>query len=207
MEKYVIMGLGDFTEIVYYMMTKEMHLPVIAFCVDEEYLPESGTHHGLPVFSFETIEKHVNSKECHMVLAFLGGEMFETRKNKYREAKKKGFSFPNIIHPSVRMENAQIGEGNIFLEEVLISYFAKIGDGNVFWSRSMIQHHNKVGSFNLIAPNSSPSGYVEIGNQCFIGNNSTIKNRVKINDFTFVGANAYVSKDTKRYEVIVPEKS
>lgn len=207
MGKYVIMGLGDFTEIVFYMMTQELGLSVGAFCVDEVYLPENRIHHGLPVYAFETIEQNLQPEEHVLVLAFLGNNMFAQREERFCQAKKKGFCFENIIHPSANISNAVMGVGNIILEEVLISYFAVVGDCNVFWSRSMVQHHNRVGSFNLLAPNCSTSGYVEIRNHCFIGNNSTVKNRVRIEDGTFVGADAYVTGDTQAETVIVPPRS
>jgi acetyltransferase-like isoleucine patch superfamily enzyme len=42
---------------------------------------------------------------------------------------------------------------------------------------------------------------------CFIGVNSTIRDHVKIAKGTVIGAGSLIMKDTKEYEVYIPERT
>lgn len=207
MRKFIIFGTGDFADIVYWVITKEMKREVEVFTANKEYIGEERTHRNYPLIAFEDITKICSPDEYSMVIAYEGKEMYQERRRTYEKAENMGYVMENVISDSAIISSEKIGQGNIILEGCIIAPFSEIGNGNILWSGATVQHHNKVGNFNVLAPRVSPSGFVEIGNHCFLGNGAIIKNKIRIADFSFIGAGAYVSKNTKEREVVVPPRS
>ena len=205
MNKIILYGLGDFADIISCIIDRTDNYEVSGFTLDNKYIDEK-EYKGLPIIGFEEIETVFSPEEYSIVIAFIGGNMYRERENKFNQAINKGYSLPNIISKNVRINSSSIGMGNIILENISVGDFC-IGDGNIFWQGTILPHHNRVGNFNNFGPGSSLSGYSSIGNNCFIGNNSIIKNKVRIADYTLVGAGAYVDKNTDEYDVYVPSKS
>ncbi len=92
------------------------------------------------------------------------------------------------------------------MENTLIQPFVKLGDCNLLWYKIAIVHDCVIDNFNTRAGMSSISDFVEIENNTFIGNNSTVRDSVKISNYTLLGAGSYIDKDTKSYDVYVPQR-
>ena len=134
--------------------------------------------------------------------------MNRVREILFNRIKAAGYNFANFIHSSaIIAKNCDMGEGNIFLENVAVQPFTKIGNNNVFWSNVNICHHTIIGDYNFFAASSVVLGKTEIKDRCFIGCNATIRNRTIVESDTLVGAGAYLSDDTERSNVIVPPRS
>ncbi len=206
MREFIIFGKGDFADILTYMIEEEMRRNVAAYMVNREFL-DADSYHGKPVVPYEEVEKLYNPGDHAVALGYEAHDMYRTRERLQGELRRKGFWFENVISSTAELTNAEIGQGNIIMQNCLLAPFSGIGDGNVLWAGAQVQHHNRVGNFNCIAPGVTPSGHVRIGNHCFIGTNAAIKNSVTIADYTLVGAGAYVSENTDEYEVIVPARS
>ena len=206
MKEFVIIGLGDFSDIVYYTISKRMKRKVACFVLDDEYYNADKRADSIPVLPMsEFIER--NSPESYTVaLGFVGGNMFDDREKTYKKLSALGYTFENVTDTELD-ECCEIGEGNIILRNAVLGYNTRIGNGNIIWQGSVMPHHNIVGCFNNIAPTVSLSGFAAIGDHCYIGNNAIIKNRVIIADYTLVGAGAYVTKNTESNQVIVPCRS
>ena len=56
MAKVIIFGIQDFAELAHYYLMHDSEHEVVAFSVNEEYLPENKFFHGLPIVAFENIE-------------------------------------------------------------------------------------------------------------------------------------------------------
>lgn len=206
MRDFIIFGKGDFADILRYIIEEEMKRNVAAYMVNKKYLDRE-IYCDRPVIPYEEIEHYYKPSDYAVSLGYEAHDMYQTRKRLQAELSEKGFYFDNVISNTASLTNAELGVGNIIMQNCFLAPFSKIGNGNVLWATAQIQHHNVLGDFNCIAPGATLSGYVSIGNHCFIGANTTIKNGVKIADFGLIGAGAYVSGDMKEYEVIVPEKS
>lgn len=119
-----------------------------------------------------------------------------------------GYDIASFIHPSCLIApDAELGEGNIFLEKVLVQPFSKIGNGNLFWDNVAIIHNNRIGDFNTVSGGVGFSGFTTVGSHCYIGKHSMVFDRVTIADYTLIGAGAHVKRDTKPFEVVVPARS
>ena len=149
------------------------------------------------------------SADVYDVLLAIGAkDMNKLRERLFHFCKEKGYHIASFVHPSCLISpDAQIGEGNIFLENILIQPFVKIGNGNLFWDHVAISHNETIGDFNTMAGGVGLSGFIKIGNNCYIGKYSMVFDNVSIADYTLVGAGAHVKNDTQEYDVIVPARS
>ncbi|HHX36637.1 MAG TPA: hypothetical protein GX717_01490 [Clostridiaceae bacterium] len=205
-EPIVVFGLGDFSDVVSFVLAEKLGAKIVGYTVNEQYLT-STSYRNRPVYPFETIEEIYPPSEFAMVIGFIGKKMFDQRAEVFRTAKAKGYRLPNVIHPSTACDSDQLGEGNIIFHNVSIEHHCKVGDANIIWQNVAFPHHNRIGNFNNIAPAVTLSGYAGISNHCFVGNNVSVKNKIKINDYAYVGANAYISHEVPSRTVWVPMRS
>ena len=108
--------------------------------------------------------------------------------------------FPNIFAPSVIFldrSSLNIGKGNIFCSNCLISCNVKIGNFNLFNGFIPVGHDAKVGNYNIIMPSSIISGGVEMGECNFMGLQSAVSQYIRIGNNTRIGANSFVMRNTK----------
>lgn len=201
MEKVVIYGNGRIAKIIYHFLKKEFE--VVAFTVDKDCINEQ-TIESLPLIPFDIIENIYSPSEHKMIIAVGYLKMNQVRASKYHEAKNKGYSFINYIHPSVEMhDNIVIGDNNIILDHATIQPYSKIGSSNFIWSNAVVAHGSVVGDTNWITSGVIISGDSTIKSNCFLGVNATIGHNVIIEDENFIGANTLVTKSTQQKEVYV----
>ncbi|MBK2028542.1 hypothetical protein IB655_05635 [Francisella noatunensis] len=201
MMKVVIYGNGKIAKVVYQFVKKKFE--VVAFTVERKY-KNSDAIEGVPLIEFEDIQNQCDPKEHKMLIAVGYVQMNNIRERKYQEAKKKGFSFINYIHPSVEIhENIEMGENNIVLDHVTIQPYVKIGSSNFVWSNAVIAHGSVIDDTNWITSGVVVSGDAIIKSKCFLGVNATIGNNTVIESESFVGANTLVTKNTAPKDVFI----
>ncbi|MCI9050800.1 MAG: acetyltransferase [Lachnospiraceae bacterium] len=206
MKKLILYGNTTFTKLLKWYIDNDTDRLIMAVTVEDKYI-DSDIFEGLPVVSFSEIEKKYNPNEYEILICVGYSHMNNVRKKIFFQCKEKGYSIASYIHSTANIaSNVSIGEGNIVLENTLIQPFVKLGDCNLLWYKIAIAHDCIIGNFNTIAGMSSISGFVEIGNNTFIGNNSTVRDSVKISNYTLLGAGSYIDKDTKSYDVYVPQR-
>ncbi len=204
MEKILIYGNGKIAKIVYQFIKKQFN--VVAFSVDKDYMEEE-TIEGLPLVAFEDIQDKYSPDKYKMLIAVGYVQMNSIREKKYLEAKEKGYSFINYIHPSVEMhDNVQIGENNIILDHATIQPYVTMGNSNFVWSNAVVAHGSTVGDTNWITSGVVVSGDATIKSKCFLGANATIGHNITIEDENFIGANTLVTKSTKEKEVFISKE-
>lgn len=199
--KVVIYGNGKIAKVVYQFVKKKFE--VVAFTVERKY-KNSDAIEGVPLIEFEDIQNQCDPKEHKMLIAVGYVQMNNIRERKYQEAKKKGFSFINYIHPSVEIhENIEMGENNIVLDHVTIQPYVKIGSSNFVWSNAVIAHGSVIDDTNWITSGVVVSGDAIIKSKCFLGVNATIGHNTVIESESFVGANTLVTKNTAPKDVFI----
>ena len=95
-KKLILFGTSAFGQIAYEYFTHDSEYEVVAFTVDKEFI-EADEMFGLPVIAFEEIEKHYSPAEFEMNIALVYNNLNRVRKQKYYEAKKKGFKLANYL--------------------------------------------------------------------------------------------------------------
>lgn len=206
-KRTLIFGVNALAQQLYEWMTED-GIVVEAFVIDEKYKREESWFCGRPIVYTHNLLRDYPTERYHLIIALGYGKMNTGRKEKYRELKEMGYDIIGYRHPTALILTDEIGEGNLFFENVTVGKHAQIGDGNIFRPCSFLAHHAKIQDFNFFAISSSIAGSVQIGSNCFFGNNCTVKNRIRIDDYTLVGAGCYLSKDTKGPNgVYVPARS
>ena len=88
---------------------------------------------------------------------------------------KYGLSAVNIVHPTSRIDLAQIGgAGNIVGPNCYFGVNVTLGSFNVVNYYCTVGHHSRIGSNNFIAPNFNCGNGVKIGDDNFFGLSCTI---------------------------------
>ena len=90
MNKLLIFGLRDFSELAWYYFTNDSSYEVAGFSVTAEFLPEENTFHGLPVIPFETVEKTHPPEGYDFFVPMSPVGMNKTREKIYKKVKQKG---------------------------------------------------------------------------------------------------------------------
>ncbi len=206
MKPFVIYGMGDFADIVYDLITRDMGRDVAAFCVDDEYCDGMEEYKGYPLTPSSQLMEMYPPNKVVIAMGLIGKQMFVPRSKIYELLCENGYVLENVYAKGIELPE-EIGNGNIIMKNVSFGYGVKLGNANIIWQGVVFPHHNQVGNLNNFGPTFSLSGYAKVGNHCYLGNNATVKNHTCVADYTFVGAGAYISKDTKEYQVVVPNRS
>lgn len=207
MKDFVIIGAGDFADMIWDVISNDMHRNVAGYAVDANYLKED-TCRGLPVAAFEEISEKFPPDRYAAAIGLIGSRMYEQRYEKYLQLKRMGYELENVIHSTASIsQTATLGDGNIFLQFTVVGTGSRVGNCNILSPKSYVSHNVQVGDANFFAPSASTTGYVEIGNHCFLGVNSAVNNKAKVADYTFAGGGVFLSGDTKEYEIYLPERS
>jgi sugar O-acyltransferase (sialic acid O-acetyltransferase NeuD family) len=120
-------------------------------------------------------------------------------------------SFPNLIHPSVtiQQECVRLGKGNAVTKGCVFTCDIVIGDFNLFNWNVTVGHDCAIGSFNVLNPGSNISGNVRLGDETLIGAGATILENLQVSSRTVIGAGALLTRnvaDEQGVYVGVPAK-
>tara|TARA_R110001592_G_C13182011_1_gene751051 strand:+ start:4201 stop:4890 length:690 start_codon:yes stop_codon:yes gene_type:complete len=202
-KKLIIYGNGHMAKMIYQFVKHDFD--VVSFTVDESCI-QGATLCNLPLIPFEEIEKQY-SPESHCMLIAVGYvEMNAVREKKYQEAKNKGYSFENYIHPTVvRHDCLEFGENNIILDYASIHPYTKIGNGNFISSNTNIGHGCLIGHNNWVNAGVGLGGETRLGDRVFLGINVSVGHGLIIDDKTFVGANTQINRNTEKAGVYLSE--
>lgn len=204
--KCVIFGTTDFGKMLRFYFEKYTDVEIAAYTVDKVYLG-SEVYDGLPAVAYEEVEKVYPPEEYTMVIALGYKKMNQIRQQKFEDAKRKGYTIENFIHPSAVNDTVTMGEGNIILEHVTLAYGTKLGNSNIIWNGCQISHESQVGDYNFFSVDSVIAGKTVVKNNCFLGINCTVLGNRTLADATLVGAGAFVRENTEPYSVYVPARS
>jgi len=207
----IIFGTSEIAELAFYYFSHDSDYTVIAFTVDGEYL-EGSEFCGLPLVDFENIEQLYPSDKYELFIALSYAKINLIRKQKYDEAKNKGYKLASYVSSKCTSLTDEIGDNCFILEDNTIQPFVKIRDNVTLWSGNHIGHHSVINSHTFIASHVVISGGVNIGEQCFIGVNATLRDHINIGDRCVLGAGTvilsdaqeeglYITKETERSRV------
>ena len=201
MQKVIIFGLGDISQIAHFCLSPDDNYEVVAFTIDKEYLEED-TFEGLPVISFDDIESKYSIDEYKLFIPLSYTKVNKLREQKYNEAKEKGYQFISYISPHATVaSNAKIGDNCFIFEDNTIQPFVTIESNCILWSGNHIGHHSTIRVNSFIASHVVVSGGVEIGENTFIGVNATLRDHIIIGKSNVIGAGALILGDTEDNKV------
>jgi sugar O-acyltransferase (sialic acid O-acetyltransferase NeuD family) len=152
----------------------------------------------LPVVPFEEIVDRYPPGEHEVFVALSYAKINAVRKEKYLEAKAKGYHIASYVSPRATVLNeGHIGENCFILEDNTIQPFAKIGNNVTLWSGNHVGHHSIIHDHCFLASHIVVSGGVVIGEQCFVGVNATLRDHIAIGERCVIGAGALMLADAE----------
>lgn len=205
MRNLIIFGNSGLSKLLKWHIDHDDPREVVAFCVEKEYL-KGDSFEGLPLIDFESVELQYPPDQFDILLGIGYRKMNDIRKRVFNSCKQKGYTIASFFHSSSLIETSDIGEGNIILEQSLISPFAKLGNGNLIWNNVSIAHDDIIGDFNTISGMAGVAGNVIIKNNCFLGKGCVVSDHLTINDYSLIGAAAFVGRDVPSYSVVAATK-
>jgi len=197
MAKIIIFGIQDFAELAHYYLENDSEHEVIAFSVNEQYLPENRFFHGLPIVAFENIEKAYPSTDFKFFAPMSPQRMNKLREEVYHAIKVKGYELISYISSKATLFDNSIGANCFILENNTIQPFTSIGNNVILWSGNHIGHHSVIKDHIMFTSHVVLSGHCVVENYCTLGVNATIRDGLTIAEGTFVAMAASVIKNTE----------
>jgi sugar O-acyltransferase (sialic acid O-acetyltransferase NeuD family) len=202
MARVVIFGVEDFAQLAHFYLEHDSQHEVVAFSVDEKYMPENGKFQDLPVVPFEKIEATYPPGQFCFFAPMSPRRMNKLRESIYTEIKKKKYELISYISSKATVfAGAQIGDNCFILEDNTIQPFTTIGNNVVLWSGNHIGHHSVIGDHVAFTSHVVLSGHCVVEPFAFFGVNATIRDNIRIAEGTLVAMSASITKDTEPWGV------
>lgn len=202
MAKVIIFGVNDFAQLAKFYLQHDSEHDVVAFSVNEQYLPRSNSFEELPVIPFETIEKSYPSSEFKFFAPMSPRRMNKLRENVYQQIKAKGYELISYVSSKATVfPGVTIGDNCFILEDNTIQPFTSIGNNVVLWSGNHIGHHSVIKDHVSFTSHVVLSGHCTVEPFSFLGVNATVRDGVRIAEGSLIAMAAAVIKDTEAWGV------
>jgi acetyltransferase EpsM len=106
------------------------------------------------------------------------------------------------IHPSVDTAYAQIGEGCIVQDGVILGTGVCIGAQSLVSFRVIVAHESEVGECCFLSPGVCINGRIKIEKGSFIGSGAIILPNVTVGAWSVVGAGSVVTENVPPYSTV-----
>ncbi len=193
----LIYGNGAMAKVLHSYLRHEVD--VAAFTVDDACIADGQDEFcGRPLIPFSKVQDICSPTEHKMIAGMGFVQMNQLRERKYQEARGKGYSFINYVHPSVvKHDDVEIEENCVILDHVCIHPGCRIGRGTFISSNANLGHDCRVGPHNWINSGVTIAGNVTIGQGCFFGVNASVGDNCRLGAMNFIAANTFVGRDTE----------
>ena len=202
MAKVIIFGVQDFAQLAKFYLQHDSEHEVVAFSVNEQYLPEGKTFEGLPVVAFENVETIYPPSEFKFFAPMSPSRMNRLRESVYQKIKEKGYDFVSYVSSKATVfPGAQIGDNCFILEDNTIQPFTSIGNNVVLWSGNHIGHHSVIKDHVSFTSHVVLSGHCTVEPFAFFGVNATVRDGIHIAEGSFIAMAAAVVLNTEPWGV------
>lgn len=202
MAKVIIFGVQDFAQLAKFYLENDSEHEIVAFSVNQQYLPESEKFEGLPVIAFENVEKSYPPNEVKFFAPMSPSRMNRLRESVYQQIKQKGYELISYVSSRATVfEGVPIGDNCFVLEDNTIQPFTTIGNNVVLWSGNHIGHHSVIKDHVSFTSHVVLSGHCVVEPFAFFGVNATIRDRVHIAEGSFIAMAAAITRDTEPWGV------
>jgi sugar O-acyltransferase (sialic acid O-acetyltransferase NeuD family) len=201
MAKVIIFGIKDFAELAHYYLSHDSKHEVVAFSVNEMFMPAEKSFYGLPIIPFEEIEHQYKPGEYDFFSPMAPTKMNLTRTEIYHQIKAKGYNMISYVSSKATICNNKIGENCFILEDNTLQPFTDIGNNVVLWSGNHIGHHGVIKDHVSFTSHVVLSGHCVVEPYCFLGVNATIRDWITLAEGTFVAMSTSITKNTEPWGV------
>lgn len=197
MAKIILFGIQDFAELAHYYLENDSEHEVVAFSVNQQFLPEQPLFRGLPVVGFENIEELYPPNEYKFFAPMSPVRMNRVREEIYHKIKDKGYELISYISSKATLFGNPVGDNCFILENNTIQPFTSIGNNVILWSGNHIGHHSVIKDHIMFTSQVVLSGHCTVENYATIGVNATIRDGLTISEGSFIAMAASVIKNTE----------
>lgn len=201
MAKVVIFGIADFAQLAHYYLTSDSEHEVVAFCVNEAYLPEKPEFDGLPIVAFEQVNTIYPPSEFKFFAPMSHRKMNKLRAEVYQKIKAAGYELISYISSRAYVSNNKIGENCFILEDNTLQPFTNIGNNVVLWSGNHIGHHGEIKDHVLFTSHVVMSGHCVIESYSFLGVNATLRDNITVAEGSLIAMGSMLTKSTDPWGV------
>jgi len=197
-EKLLLIGAGGHCKVILDLLMESGEYDVAGIIDLKERVGRN--LYGVPVVGTDSdLPKFINKgiKRCFISIGSVGDHGL--RGKLYKFARKSGFLFPNLIHPSASVSSrASLGHGNYIAPGVIINAGTEIGNNCIINTGVIIEHDCKIGDFVHISPGSILSGGIIVGECSHVGTGSVVIHNLEIGANVIIGAGSVVTKNIRK---------
>jgi sugar O-acyltransferase (sialic acid O-acetyltransferase NeuD family) len=202
MARVIIFGIQDFAQLAHFYLRHDSEHHVVAFSVNQEFLPADGTFDGLPVVAFESVAALYPPSEFKFFAPMSPRRMNRLRESVYRQIKASGYEMISYVSSKATVfPGGPIGDNCFILEDNTIQPFVSIGNNVVLWSGNHIGHHSIIKDHVSFTSHVVLSGHCVVEPFAFFGVNATVRDRVRIAEGSLIAMAAAVTSDTEAWGV------
>ena len=119
-----------------------------------------------------------------------------SRRDIFQAVKKRGFEFPNIVHPRALIgQEVSMGEGNVIFPGAFLGQEVRLGSDCVINVNAVISHQCVLGDHCHVASGAVLAGKVTLGENVLVGQGCTIYAGVRIGSGVTIHNGCHVYKD------------
>jgi len=167
----------------------------------DDHLPKGQVVKGLKVLGgISDLNEEPN--ELNLVIGIADNKMRKEIASKVTNTK---ILYPNLIHPSVIMDDNEVnlGVGSIITAGNILTTDIKIGKHCIINLSCTIGHDLVLGDFCAIMPGVHLSGNITVGEGVLVGTGARILQNLSIGSNAKIGAGAVVTKDVSNGHTVV----
>ena len=191
-KKTVILSAGSHSKSLLFLL-KELGENVVG-CIDPLRPSSDGwLEHKVPWLGDDQFLKKLDPSEYQLVNGMGSIGSTNLRKKLFDEAKKMGFFFPPLVHPSALLSGDVVpSEGVQIMAGAILQSGVTIKENSILNTGCIIDHDTDIGKHVHLAPGVCVAGNVKIRCSVHIGIGATIIQGIKIGQHAVVGAGAVV---------------
>lgn len=199
--KVIIIGAGGHAQVVAGILNQDPRVFLEGF-IDINNKRKNQLIYDKPILGSHRLLPNLYKKGIRHAIIAIGDN--ETRKKRFFELKRLGFTLINAIDPSANVsEPIILGEGVVIAPGVNISFNVTIGNNCIINTASVVEHNTRIGDHSHICPSVAIAGTNKIGRQVFIGIGSSVIDFINIGNYAIIGAGSVVIKDIPSYATAV----
>lgn len=207
MRRLIIVGCGNFGQVVHHYFANDSDYDVVAFAVDAEFMGDASSFHGLPVVPFEELrERH--PPDDHDVFVALGlRDLNRMRAAKLAAVEEMGYvPATYVASRAIVPPDLEVGPNSWIMEGAQVHPYVRFGRNTIIWSRSTIGFNSDIGDHCWVSGGLVGES-VTVGEGTFIGLGATVASFLTVGVHNVIGAGAVILEDTDDYQVYRGAKS